>query len=125
MLRRRVEEHVAADIVDFLPGLGDRVGVESTQRALLHQAQAPWRGEPEDADALVAICWCHDNCYSLVKHGLIPAVGVYVNGGEEAGLGWVGVDPTKWIQLVFELHSHGWWWVGMRLGVEGWVIGDE
>lgn len=81
MLSLGIQKHMAAQIVDLLPRLGDRVGVEAAQCAALYQAQAPRGGEPKDADAFAAVRWGHDDGNSLIKHGLVTAVCVDVNGG--------------------------------------------
>ena len=66
VLERRVEVHVPAQLVQWLPGHSGRVRVEAALRALLHQLQPARRGQPEQAAALAGVARRHHDRDRLV-----------------------------------------------------------
>ena len=82
----RVQEHVSTQLVQLLPRASVLMVVKTTQLAALHQRQAPWGREPEDAALLGTVRGSHNNGNRLVQHGLVAAVRVYIHRRQEACL---------------------------------------
>lgn len=99
MLRIRVQVHVPTQLIH--PTVAARM--EAPVGALLHMLQPVWRGEPEDATLLPAVCWRHHYRHGLLQHGLVAALRVDVDRAEEAGLCGVRVDPAQRHQLTGRL----------------------
>ena len=82
MLDSGIQVHMATQLIQGLPGLGGCMRVKAPVRALLHQPQAPGRGQPEQAAALSGVPGRHDDRHGFVQHclrgttlsGLLPCL---------------------------------------------------
>ena len=70
MLDSGIQVHMSAQLIQGLPSLGGSMCMKASLWALLHQLQAPRRGQPEQATALPRVSGRHDNCNCFLQHRL-------------------------------------------------------
>lgn len=77
-----------------------RVRMEPRLAAVLDDIDARGVCEPKHAPSGLVARGAH-NGNALGEHDLVAVLGMQVDGGEEAGLGRVGVDPAEDKEVVF------------------------
>lgn len=90
-----IEIHMRRMLVDGSSAVKIVMGVEAGVGALLDSLEAIRNSELEYSVLLPRVSWRHDDSDSLLKHRLVGAMRVQVDGTEEACLPGMRVDPPE------------------------------